>query len=58
VEKLVTKTRQGARVHRVYDRAQTPYQRLGAAGAGVLRVDLPKRLARYELVLESAAQTF
>ena len=33
VEKLVTKTRQGARTHRVYDRAQTPYQRLGAAGA-------------------------
>jgi hypothetical protein len=32
VEQLVTKTRQGARVHRVYDRAQTPYQRLCAAG--------------------------
>jgi len=32
VEKLMTKTRNGARVHRVYDRAQTPYQRLGAAG--------------------------
>jgi hypothetical protein len=32
VEKLVSKTRQGARAHRVYDRAQTPYQRLGAAG--------------------------
>ncbi len=32
VEKLVTKTRQGARTHRVYDRAQTPYQRLCAAG--------------------------
>jgi Integrase core domain len=32
VEKLVTKTRQGARTHRVYDRAQTPYQRLGATG--------------------------
>jgi hypothetical protein len=31
VEKLVTKTRQGARVHRVYDCAQTPYQRLCAA---------------------------
>ena len=31
VEKLVTKTRQGARSHRVYDRAQTPYQRLCAA---------------------------
>jgi hypothetical protein len=33
VEKLVTKTRQGARSRRVYDRAQTPYQRLCAAGA-------------------------
>jgi hypothetical protein len=32
VEKLQTKTRQGARTHRVYDRAQTPYQRLRAAG--------------------------
>ncbi len=33
VQKLLTKTRQGARVHRVYDRAQTPYQRLCATGA-------------------------
>jgi hypothetical protein len=33
VEKLVSKTREGARVHRVYDRAQTPYQRLCATGA-------------------------
>jgi len=32
VQKLVTKTRQGARTHRLYDRAQTPYQRLCAAG--------------------------
>jgi hypothetical protein len=32
VEKLLTKTRQGARIHRVYDCAQTPYQRLRAAG--------------------------
>jgi hypothetical protein len=32
VERLVTKSRQGARVHRIYDRAQTPYQRLCAAG--------------------------
>jgi len=32
VEKLLTKTREGARTHRVYDRAQTPYQRLRAAG--------------------------
>ena len=28
----MTKTRQGARTHRVYDRAQTPYQRLCATG--------------------------
>jgi hypothetical protein len=32
VEKLVTKRRLGARVHRVFDRPQTPYQRLCAAG--------------------------
>ena len=32
VEKLLAKTRVGARAHRVYDRAQTPYQRLCAAG--------------------------
>jgi hypothetical protein len=32
VEKLVTKTREGARTHRVYDRALTPYQRLCATG--------------------------
>jgi hypothetical protein len=32
VHKLVTKERRDARVHRVYDRAQTPYQRLCATG--------------------------
>ncbi len=32
VQKLVSKTRAGARTRRVYDRAQTPYQRLGALG--------------------------
>jgi len=32
VEKLVRKIRDGARVQRVYDRAQTPYQRLCATG--------------------------
>ena len=32
VQKLVTKSRAGARVRRVYDRAQTPYQRLCASG--------------------------
>jgi hypothetical protein len=31
VEKLVSKQRLGARVRRVFDRPQTPYQRLGAA---------------------------
>jgi hypothetical protein len=30
--KLVSKTRQGAKVHKVYDTAQTPYQRLVQAG--------------------------
>ena len=32
VQKLVSKTRAGARTRRFYDRAQTPYQRLGALG--------------------------
>ena len=32
VQKLVSKTRHGARVHRRFDQAQTPYQRLAAAG--------------------------
>jgi hypothetical protein len=32
VEKLVKKQRTGARLHRVFDRAQTPYQRLCASG--------------------------
>jgi len=32
VMKLVTKTRHGAKVHRVYDTAQTPYQRLLKSG--------------------------
>ena len=30
--KLVRKTRHGAKVHKVYDKAQTPYQRLLEAG--------------------------
>jgi hypothetical protein len=42
VEKLLTKTRDGARVHRVYDRAQTPYQRL--CTAGVLSADARRAL--------------
>jgi hypothetical protein len=33
VQRLVHKVRHGARVHRVYDRAQTPYQRLTATRA-------------------------
>lgn len=32
VEKLVSKQRMGARLHRTFDRPQTPYQRLCAAG--------------------------
>lgn len=32
VQKLVSKRRDGARLHRVFDRAQTPYQRLCASG--------------------------
>jgi hypothetical protein len=42
VEKLLAKTRHGARVHRVYDRAQTPYQRLCAAD--VLTADARREL--------------
>jgi len=30
--KLVSKTRHGAKVHKVYDAARTPYQRLLEAG--------------------------
>jgi hypothetical protein len=37
VMKLVSKTRRGAKVHRVYDKAQTPYQRL--LNSGVLTKD-------------------
>jgi hypothetical protein len=42
VQKLVSKHRDGARVHRVFDRAQTPYQRLCAAGVltGIRRAEL------------------
>jgi len=43
VMKLQHKTRHGARVHKVYDRAQTPYQRLLAAKA--LSVPKQKELA-------------
>jgi hypothetical protein len=42
VQKLVSKHRDGARVRRVYDRAQTPYQRLAASGilSPAARMDL------------------
>lgn len=43
VMKLVSKTRHGARVHKVYDRARTPYQRL--LEAGVLTQDKQVELA-------------
>jgi len=48
VEKLVTKHREGARVHRVYDRAQTPYQRLCATG-----VLVPTRREELEALYQS-----
>ena len=32
VLKLVAKTRHGAKVHKVYDKAQTPYERLLKSG--------------------------
>ncbi len=43
VLKLVGKTRNGAKVHKVYDRAQTPYQRL--LKSGVLTEDKKRELA-------------
>ena len=43
VLKLVSKSRNGARVHKVYDKAQTPYQRLMACG--VLTEDKKRTLA-------------
>jgi hypothetical protein len=43
VLKLVAKTRNGAKVHKVYDTAQTPYQRL--LKSGVLREDKRHELA-------------
>jgi hypothetical protein len=47
VQRLLAKSRQGARVRRVHDRAQTPFQRLCAAG--VLAPDQQQRLhAFYE----------
>ncbi len=43
VLKLVKKTRNGAKVHKVYDTAQTPYQRL--LKSGVLTEDKKRELA-------------
>jgi hypothetical protein len=43
VLKLIGKTRNGAKVHKVYDTAQTPYQRL--LKSGVLREDKKNELA-------------
>jgi hypothetical protein len=43
VSKLVRKSRHGAKVHRVYDTAQTPYQRL--LKSGVLTEDKKRELA-------------
>jgi hypothetical protein len=43
VLKLVGKTRNGAKVHKVYDTAQTPYQRL--LKSGVLTEDEKRQLA-------------
>ena len=37
VQQLVRKERRGPRVHRVYDRARTPYQRLGCDGRALHR---------------------
>ena len=44
VQKLVTRVRVGRRVRRVYDRAQTPYQRLCATG--VLKPEAREALDR------------
>ena len=43
VLKLISKSRQGARIHKVYDEAQTPYSRL--IKSGVLTVDKQRELA-------------
>ena len=61
VQKLVEKTRDGARVTKRYDRAQTPYQRLLATGrlAPGVAADLAARYAalnplQLKLELEAA----
>jgi hypothetical protein len=49
VLKLVTKTRHGAKVHKVYDTAQTPYQRL--LKSGVLTEEKKHQLASIYIAL-------
>ena len=46
--KLVSKTRHGAKVHKVYDTAQTPYQRLAQAGVltGAKKTEMAATLSR------------
>jgi hypothetical protein len=44
VLKLVSKSRHGAKLHKVYDIARTPYQRL--AGSGMLTEEKKRQLAR------------
>jgi hypothetical protein len=53
VMKLVSKTRHGARVHKVYDTAQTPYQRL--LGSGILTEDKKHELASIYSALNPAS---
>jgi hypothetical protein len=56
----VTKERRGSRVHRVYDHAQTPYQRLAATGVLALprRQELEDRYQRLNpLHLRRALET-
>jgi hypothetical protein len=49
VLKLVGKSRHGAKVHKVYDKAQTPYQRL--LRSGVLTEDKRRELAHIDTAL-------
>ncbi len=53
VLKLVGKSRQGARVHKVYDTAQTPYQRL--LSSGILREEKRRELANIYAALNPLA---
>lgn len=53
VLKLISKSRQGARVHKVYDQAQTPYCRL--IKSGVLTEDKQRQLANIYHALNPVA---